>query len=218
MSSQATRSNDANRETPNGGTDGPSGGDSRFETGREFAASREDYNFDDDENNASEDNSGDEHTRASAQEELRRLMRYSDAPDYYSLLGVPRTPPPTDSQIRSAFQRLSLSFHPDKQPLHLRHVARDQYSKIQRAYDTLLDPQKRVVYDLIGEEGVNAEWGAGGAMSKGGEAQDSQIGVRTMTSAEFRQWFLRLMQRRERSTLEDMIGSRVCSIQPYCPI
>jgi curved DNA-binding protein CbpA len=209
MSGRFTRSDDTNWGAPNVEFDASSGEQSGFENSQDFAASREEYTFEDDDNDACED---EESARAGDRAELKRLAKYSDSPDYYSLLGIARNPPPSDGQIRSAFHTLSLSFHPDKQPLHLQQAAREQYAKIQRAYDTLLNPQKRVVYDLLGEEGVKSEWETEGVMGSGGEAQEQGIGVKTMTSTEFRQWFLGVMKNKERAALENMIGSRVCTL------
>ncbi|KAJ5350966.1 hypothetical protein N7541_008693 [Penicillium brevicompactum] len=128
--------------------------------------------------------------------------------DYYLLLGLSRKPPPTDAEIRSAYRSLSLSFHPDKQPSHLRHAAESQFRHIQDAYDTLIDPKKRVVYDISGAEGVRQEWGQLGAMGIGGEAQKQDVGVKTMSPDEFRRWFLKTMKKRERQAIESLVSSR----------
>ncbi|PYH87975.1 chaperone J-domain-containing protein, partial [Aspergillus ellipticus CBS 707.79] len=82
-----------------------------------------------------------------------------DSPqDYYTLLNLPHHPPPTTQQIRSAYRALTLSFHPDKQPAHLSDAARHHFGRIQEAYETLVDERKRVVYDLLGREGVAEEF------------------------------------------------------------
>jgi DnaJ family protein C protein 11 len=142
------------------------------------------------------------------------IMSYpAEEEDYYALLGLRRTPAPSDAEIRSAYRNLTLSFHPDKQPAELREAAERHFARIQEAYETLLDPKKRVVYDLLGAEGVRREWGAGGAMGRGGEAE-SQIGVRAQTPEEFRGWFLETMKRRERKVLNSLVQSRVGSPSP----
>jgi DnaJ family protein C protein 11 len=142
---------------------------------------------------------------------------YPEEADYYVLLGLSRNPPPTDAEIRSAYRNLSLSFHPDKQPPHLRHAAESQFRLIQEAYDTLIDPKKRVVYDISGAEGVRQEWGQLGAMGTGGEAQKQDVGVKTMSPDEFRQWFLKTMKKRERKAIESLVSTRVCSCCAACP-
>ena len=138
-----------------------------------------------------------------------RLTEYPESVDYYSLLALGREPTPTDAQIRSAYRKLTLSFHPDKQPPNLRVAATRQYDKIRTAYETLIDPKKRVVYDMLGEEGVKAEWGLGGAMRRRVATNKQEVGVKAMDTEEFRRWFLMRMRRRERKMLEDMVQVKV---------
>ena len=136
--------------------------------------------------------------------------------DYYSILALSRSPAPTSAQIRAAYHSLSLLFHPDKQPPHKRSMAEQHYSRIQQAYETLIDPHKRVVYDLLGEEGVRAEWGLGGAMGRSGEAEQMQVGVKAMGKEEFRQWLVAVMKSRERAVLQKLVNSEVsqtCAVQ-----
>ncbi|KAF7716415.1 Uncharacterized protein PECH_005292 [Penicillium ucsense] len=132
---------------------------------------------------------------------------YPDQLDYYSLLGLSQKPAPTEAEIRSAYRNLTLMFHPDKQPPHLRESAEQHFKRIQTAYDTLMDTKKRVVYDILGEEGVQREWGRGGAMGRGGDAEKQQVGVKAMSPQEFRRWFTRTMKRRERKALQDLVNS-----------
>ncbi|KAJ5517884.1 Heat shock protein DnaJ N-terminal [Penicillium expansum] len=133
---------------------------------------------------------------------------YPEEPDYYVLLGLARNPPPTEAEIRSAYRNLTLSFHPDKQPPHLRHAAESQFRHIQEAYETLIDPKKRVVYDISGAAGVRQEWGQRGAMGIGGEAQRQDVGVKAMSPDQFRRWFLKTMKKRERKAVESLVSSK----------
>lgn len=139
------------------------------------------------------------------EEEYERIMSYSNDIDYYSLLALPRDPPPTDAQIRSAYRTLTLSFHPDKQPAHLREAATKQFDRIRQAYDTLIDPKKRIVYDMLGQEGVRMEWGAGGPIDR---AEGNQVGVKAMDEEQFRRWFLRTMKARELQAVDQMVQSK----------
>lgn len=135
---------------------------------------------------------------------------YPNEIDYYTLLGLPSNPPPTDADIRSAYRSLTLSFHPDKQPPHLRETARRYFNQIQEAYNVLIDSKKRTVYDMLGSEGVKREWGHFGAMGLHGEAASQEVGVKTMSADQFRQWFLKTMKKRERKAVESLVESRVC--------
>ncbi len=61
----------------------------------------------------------------------------------------------------------------------------------------------------MGERGVQQEWSAGGALWKGGAAESTQVGVKTMTSEEFKRWFLDLLKHREREVLAKLVESEV---------
>ncbi|EEP79072.1 predicted protein [Uncinocarpus reesii 1704] len=143
-----------------------------------------------------------------SEEEYDKITAYSDDVDYYSLLALPHHPPPTEAQIRSAYRTLTLSFHPDKQPPHLRDVATKHFDRIREAYDTLMDPKKRVVYDMLGEQGVKDQWGVGGILGRSGEAERYQIGVKTMDIEQFRRWFLRRMKLQELKAIEQLVHSK----------
>lgn len=76
------------------------------------------------------------------------------AKDFYKILKVPKSSTP--AQIKSAFRKLSLKFHPDKyarQPERLRKMKEKQFMEISEAYDTLSDKKKRKEYDLGGGQG-----------------------------------------------------------------
>lgn len=142
--------------------------------------------------------------------EYSRLMNYPDEVDYHAILGVSQRA--TDAEIRSAYRTLSLSFHPDKQPARLREAAEHQFELVQEAYGTLIDPQKRTVYDMLGAEGVREEWSAGGSMGRAAERRRRELGVRAMSPREFRRWFIGRMKSRERKALDALVRSRVCIV------
>ncbi|KIW16002.1 hypothetical protein PV08_06053 [Exophiala spinifera] len=67
-------------------------------------------------------------------------------PDPYHALGV--TKDAELSAIRSAHRKLALKFHPDRiQDEVLREKGKDEFQKIQQAYEILSDPVKRQRYD-----------------------------------------------------------------------
>lgn len=70
--------------------------------------------------------------------------------DYYAVLGVPRNASSED--IRKAYKRQALVFHPDKNPNN--KEAEEQFKKISEAYTVLTDPNKREIFDRYGEEGL----------------------------------------------------------------
>lgn len=59
--------------------------------------------------------------------------------DYYSILGVSRNA--SQKELKSAYRKLAMKHHPDK------GGDGQKFAKINEAYDTLSDPQKRQAYD-----------------------------------------------------------------------
>lgn len=70
--------------------------------------------------------------------------------DFYKVLEI--THDASDAQIKRSYMKLSKKFHPDK---NKDPKAADIFTDINDAYQTLLDPNKRRVYDLYGEPGVH---------------------------------------------------------------
>ena len=62
--------------------------------------------------------------------------------DYYAILGV--SPSASISEIKRAFRKLAIRYHPDKNPLP---EAGPLFHDINEAYDILGDPEKRALYD-----------------------------------------------------------------------
>jgi DnaJ-related protein SCJ1 len=70
--------------------------------------------------------------------------------DYYKILELDKDA--TESEIKKAFRRLSVKYHPDKNPGD--QEAAQKYLKVNKAYEALNDPEKKQLYDLYGEEGM----------------------------------------------------------------
>ena len=86
------------------------------------------------------------------------------AEDYYKLLGVPRNA--SKQQIKKAFKKLSLKYHPDKNKNNKR--AKDMFVKIANAYEVLSNDEERKIYDQYGEEGVKQHQAGQNAGQGGG--------------------------------------------------
>ncbi|EFJ36336.1 hypothetical protein SELMODRAFT_79323 [Selaginella moellendorffii] len=64
--------------------------------------------------------------------------------DPYTVLGVQKSS--SSSEIRSAYRKLAMKWHPDKQH-SLEDQAKAKFQGIQEAYSVLSDDKKRVLYD-----------------------------------------------------------------------
>jgi molecular chaperone DnaJ len=81
--------------------------------------------------------------------------------DYYQVLGVARTA--TEAEIKKAYRRLAMKFHPDRNPND--QEAEEKFKEAKEAYEVLTDAHKRAIYDQHGHEGLSARGGAGGYSS-----------------------------------------------------
>lgn len=89
--------------------------------------------------------------------------------DFYELLEVSRDA--DDQTIKSAYRKLAMRFHPDKNPGCGESEAK--FKAISAAYDCLKDPQKRAAYDRYGHAAFqNGGPGAGGGGFGGADFGD----------------------------------------------
>ncbi|XP_046434235.1 dnaJ homolog subfamily B member 6 isoform X3 [Neodiprion virginianus] len=72
--------------------------------------------------------------------------------DYYRILDVSRSA--TGADIKKAYRKLALKWHPDKNPENL-DEANKKFKEISEAYEVLIDEKKRRVYDQFGKEGLH---------------------------------------------------------------
>ncbi|KAK7250278.1 hypothetical protein SO694_00007140 [Aureococcus anophagefferens] len=72
--------------------------------------------------------------------------------DYYKVLGVHRSA--DDSQLKKAYRKLAIKYHPDKNPDDKR--AEEYFKAVAERVDALSDPQKRAGYDRFGKDGAKA--------------------------------------------------------------
>merc|ERR1712062_501743 len=70
--------------------------------------------------------------------------------DYYAILDVPRSS--TIDQIHTAYRRLALKLHPDKNKDGVKQE--EQFIRVAEAYEVLKNLETRAVFDQFGEEGL----------------------------------------------------------------
>lgn len=85
--------------------------------------------------------------------------------DYYTVLGLEKGV--SDEEIKKAYRRLAVKFHPDKNPGD--KVAEENFKELGEAYEVLSDPQKRAAYDQYGHAAFDRR---AGGFGRGGGFHD----------------------------------------------
>merc|ERR1711902_393470 len=71
----------------------------------------------------------------------------------------------SDDEIKKAYRKLALKYHPDK---NQSSGAEEKFKQIGEAYDVLSDSKKKQIYDQYGEEGLKGGMGGGSSGGPGG--------------------------------------------------
>ncbi|XP_071944349.1 dnaJ homolog subfamily C member 11-like [Antedon mediterranea] len=112
--------------------------------------------------------------------------------DLYSILNARKDA--SEDELKSSYRRLCMLYHPDK---HMNSTDKEAaeviFNKVQKAYAILNDPQKRAIYDIYGEKGLEAEW---------------DVVPRTTTPQEIMEEFERLERQREERRLQQSTNPR----------
>lgn len=90
--------------------------------------------------------------------------------DYYKVLGVERKS--TADQIKKAYRKLAVKYHPDKNPDNKK--AEDRFKEISEAYEVLGNAEKRKKYDELGANWKQYEQQGFEGFGGGGRRYSSQ--------------------------------------------
>jgi len=88
--------------------------------------------------------------------------------DYYKILGVEKNASP--EEIKKAYKKKALKRHPDRVSQDKKEEAQKKFQEIGEAFEVLSDPEKKKIYDQVGEDGLKGDIpeGASGFSGFGG--------------------------------------------------
>ncbi|ORY70229.1 uncharacterized protein BCR38DRAFT_332747 [Pseudomassariella vexata] len=145
---------------PGYGSTGLRSSTSRFSLNEQFAATRREYEFDYDDTSSTLGRStiaseamGDQDVEDAEDEDMLALHAASRGRDLYELLCLPRNS--SAHSIRRAYHRLFVLLYPDSHPRKVRAAADVYFTTVQTAFETLIDPCRRLQYDLDSANGAD---------------------------------------------------------------
>lgn len=79
--------------------------------------------------------------------------------DYYEVLGISKNAP--QEEIKRAYRRKAKQHHPDMNPENKKE-SEEKFKELSEAYEILMDPRKKQLYDQYGHDGVSQAFRGGG--------------------------------------------------------
>ena len=101
--------------------------------------------------------------------------------DYYEVLELPRSA--SDADIRKAYRRLALRWHPDRNPGDA--SAEERFKELAEAYSVLIDTNRRRMYDRDGFVRFGQGGGGGGGGGGAGAGDEPTINPYELFRAVF---------------------------------
>uniref|UniRef100_A0ACD5XRV2 Uncharacterized protein n=1 Tax=Avena sativa TaxID=4498 RepID=A0ACD5XRV2_AVESA len=101
----------------------------------------------------------------------RCTVKASRNTDYYKVLSLEHSSDVGEDDVKRAYRRLALQYHPDVCPPSRRAESTELFVELRRAYETLSDPATRVQYDAELRTGTAARRPADGFRKDVWEAQ-----------------------------------------------
>ncbi|MDR3624249.1 MAG: molecular chaperone DnaJ [Chlamydiales bacterium] len=90
---------------------------------------------------------------------------------YYEILGVTKSA--TQEEIKKAYRKKALQYHPDKNPGDA--SAEGRFKEVSEAYEVLSDEKKREIYDRYGKEALKGAGAGAGAGQRGFASMDEAL-------------------------------------------
>ncbi|CAG8573018.1 3494_t:CDS:2, partial [Scutellospora calospora] len=115
--------------------------------------------------------------------------------NYYEVLEVDKNS--TQEEIKKAYRKLSLKWHPDKNPNN-KEEAEAKFKEISKAYQILSDPETRNLYDIYGEEFENLNYSGGGDASSNAEEIRREFAEAERKKEELKKQMLTVQMQKEK--------------------
>jgi len=113
---------------------------------------------------------------------------FEESPNHYAILNIDKEA--SEEEIKNAFRAMSVRYHPDKH-VNSNHkdTAEKIFDQVRKAYETLSNPQTRMIYDIYGQKGLDAGW---------------HMIERQRTPAEIKEEYERLQREKEERRMEQI--------------